>query len=96
MGCVLLAVGTSIVWVKFTDKSLVYLGNGAVPLEQICFVLRNPLYFISLSLSTVFDVKQLYSTILPLHYGLNGMYMIIAFWLLLVNLFFACLTNPHF
>lgn len=96
MGCVLLAVGTSIVWVKFTDKSLVYLGNGAVPLEQICFVLRNPLYFISLSLSTVFDVKQLYSTILPLHYGLNGMYMIIAFWLLLVNIFFACLTNPHF
>ncbi|MEB6578249.1 DUF2142 domain-containing protein [Enterobacter quasiroggenkampii] len=96
IGCVLLAVGTSIVWVKFTDKSLVYLGNGAVPLEQMCFVLKNPLYFISLSVSVVFDVKHLYSTILPLHYGLNGMYMLIAFWLLLVNLFFACVTNPHF
>lgn len=96
IGCALLAVGTSIVWVKFTDKSLVYLGNGAVPLEQMYFVLRNPLCFISISLSAVFDVKHLYSTILPLHYGLNGMYMIIAFWLLLVNLFFACVTNPHF
>ncbi|ANR80897.1 hypothetical protein BBB57_23190 [Kosakonia sacchari] len=94
--CALLSVAASMVWVVLADKSLVYLGNGANPVEQLSYVMHHPLNFMKISLLSVFSFDDLYSAFFPLHYAIDSFLLRVLAVLLILNIFISSIVNPQF
>lgn len=61
------ATSVSLLCLAFTDRSMVYLGNGAQPLAQVNFILHNPIAFIKVILGVITNVDILYQVFSPVH-----------------------------
>ncbi|MEN9456146.1 MAG: hypothetical protein RL210_1665 [Pseudomonadota bacterium] len=49
------ALFVSIFWARIADPNLIYLGNGANPVEQLAFILRHPLRYVQIIGATLWQ-----------------------------------------
>ncbi|WP_368157185.1 DUF2142 domain-containing protein [Aeromonas sp. R10-2] len=80
----LTAAGVSILSLIFTDRSMVYLGNGAQPLAQVDFILHNPIAFMKIIFGTITNTNILYQIFTPIHLVQSQSYILVTIFIVML------------